>query len=447
MRVLECVLCLLVAAPFARGNESPELDPSLPSYRPVAGVIGVLRSHSTATIDDLMRLWGAGFERTYPDVRVELDDAPLDGAAGGACTFGPRVDIMGEPAATRFKARFGYAAMEIPVCLYVLGVFVNKDHPHERMTIEEVEASFSCLFRDLAWGDLGLEGVWSQRTIKPYAPSDHATSLLRHLPSGPGVFLYKDSVTQCSSDAAVVTSVADDALGLGLASIGRRTERVRVLPIAPKGSPDFVPATAENARDGSYPLTGTFYLILNHDPKGEFAPDPLRREFLRYILSKEGQQAVIKAGLVALSAEQAGQALARFGLRPTGEGSWEQMMPRLRERELPGAAMTRIEQLVRMLGDQPTREQLVALANMLGRTKLKSTVVFATDEVGATVRYRFLSQAAATPVREPASRVEADVPIGLYYVWTERDGKPTSPTDAWFPVVREQERIKVYEAR
>lgn len=445
MRVLERVLCLFVAAPFARGQDA-ELDPSLPPYRPVAGVTGVIRSHGTAAIGDLMRLWGAGFQRTYAGVRVELDDAAFEDVAGGACTFGPRVDIMGEPAARRFKARFGYAAMEIPVCLYVLGVFVNKDHPYERLPIEDVERVFSCLFRDLAWGDLGLGGAWSQRPVNPYAPCHHARRLLRPLDSV-AVFLFKDSVKECSDDAAVVAAVAADPQGMGLAAIGCQTEKVRALAIAPKGSAEFVPATADNARNGSYPLADAFYLTLNHDPQRGFELDPVRREFVRYILSKEGQEAAVKAGYVALSAEQAEQALAQFGLRPTGEGSWVQMMSRLRERRLPRRQMTRIEYEAKRVGDQPAQEQLVGLSNMLARTKLTSSVVFAADEEGATVRLRLMGQPTAFSADDLTNGAKATVPIGLYYAWTERDGKATSPTDAWFQIVREQERIKICEPR
>jgi phosphate transport system substrate-binding protein len=393
-----------------------------------------------------MAMWGADFERIYPGVRVELDDATFEDVGGGACTFGPRVGVMWEHTAKMFERRFGYAATELPVCLYVPMVVVHRDNPHDGgLPIETVDTIFSFDFRDLTWGDLGGVGEWSERPISVYAPRHYAGRLLGQLRPGPtGLFLFKDSVKECPDDAAVVAAVAEDTRRIGLASIGRRTENVRALAIAPKGKTVPVAATAENARNGSYPLTGTFYLALNHDSKGGFELDPLRREFLRYILSREGQAAAVKAGHVAMSAEQAERALALLGLGPTGEGSWDEMLSRLRARGLPRARRERIENLALRIGDRPTDEQLGGLAYALAGTGLTSSVAVATDEAGAVVRCRLFGQPRAVLALDPAGK--QTVPIGLYNIWTERDGRETSPSDGWFLVVREHERIKIYEA-
>jgi hypothetical protein len=348
----------------------------------------------------------------------------------------------------RFKTRYGYAALDVPVCLYAPAVLVHKDSPYEGgLPVERMEAIFSSGFRDLTWGDLGCVGEWTERRISVHASGHHAKWLRGVLGPRFGLFWFKDGVQKCADDGAVVAAIAEGADRIGLASIGRCSGNVRALAIAPKGSDVAVEPTAENARNGTYPLTGVFHLTLNHDPEGGFELDPLRREFLRYVLSREGQEAVVKAGYVSLSEKQAWRILTRIGLRLTGDGPWDEILSRLRARGLPDADILRIEQMVRTLGEEPTQEQLLRLANTLGRTGLKSAAVFAAAQEGATVRYRFLSQVDATPMGEPTRRVEATLPIGLYHVWTERDGKPTSPTDAWFPVLREQERIKVYETR
>ncbi len=333
--------------------------------------------------------------------------------------------------------------MEVPVCLYVVAVFVHRDNPCEMgLPVEKVETIFSGRFRDMTWGDIGCGGEWSERPVRVCAPRRHAQSLLLDLFEG---CWFKDSVKRYPDDAGVVAAVADDIGGLGLARIGRGMDRVRALAIASKGKAEFVPATADNARNGSYPLADAFYLRLDHDPRGGFELEPVRREFLRYILSKEGQLAVVKVGHVALSAEKAEDALARSGLRPTGEGSWVQMMSRLRERRSPDLQVTQIGYEAKRVGDQPSHEQLVGLSNMLARTKLTSSVTFVTDEKGATVKVRLMGQATAFSTDDPTNGAKATVPIGLYYVWTERDGKATSPTDAWFQIVREQEGIKICE--
>lgn len=209
------------------------MDPSLPSYRPVGGVVGVIGGHGTAHISELMNAWRADFERIYPGVRVELDDAPFEHATG-ACTFGPSVGLMREVTTERFKERFGYAAMEIPVCFYALGVFVHKDNPYEGgLPIEKVASIFSSDFRDLTWDDLGCGGEWFGRPISLYAPRHSATRVL----SRDGLWFFRDSVKECHDDAAVVTAVAADVRAIGLASIGRRTEKVRPLAIRPWSRP------------------------------------------------------------------------------------------------------------------------------------------------------------------------------------------------------------------
>jgi len=440
------VLCIALLASSARAQDM-EVDPSLPSYRPVAGVSGVLGGHSCATRIDLMKVWRAGFQRIYPGAHVELDDDAFEDVGDGAATFGPWVGLMGKHTVGRFKKRFGHAPLRIPVCFFVLAVYVHKDNPlRGGLRVEDVKTIFSPAFRDVTWGDLGCGGKWLNRPIRLYAPRTLTTYFFLTRRCGID-FGYKDSVKRCSNDAAVVASVADDTRGMGLALIGRRTDKVRALTIAPIGSDEFVPTTADNACNGSYPLTDTLYLWLNHDPQGGFELDPLRREFVRYILSKEGQQAAIGAGHVPLSAELAERALAQAWLTPTGKGSWDRMLSRLRARRLPSKLQKVIEGLTRRAGDRPTLEQLATLAKSLANTGLTSSVNFETDQEGATVKYRLIGDSQATTTNRPTKHAKATVPIGLYHVWTERDGKATSPKDAWFQIIREHERIKICEIR
>ena len=446
------LLCITLLV-SSTGAQDVEVDPSLPSYRAVAGVVGVIRGHGSGVIRGqrssgmgvLMTVWSEGFQRIYPSARVELDDAPVDGAGGGAATFGPSLGIMREPTIRRFKRRFGYAATQLPVGFYVLAVYVHKDNPYrEGLGMEEVNKIFSVQFWDMTWGDLGCRGVWFNRSIRLYAlPRYPASALLkRHYGL---VFGFKDSVKRY---AAVVNSVARDTRGMGLAWLGvAGKDKVRALAIAPVGSSKFVHATSDNVCNGSYPLTGKFYLKLNHDLQAGFELDRLRREFLRYILSREGQQTVIKVGYGPLSAELAKEALGQVGLTPSGEGSWDRMIRRLRARRLSREHVDRIERMARWVGDQPTHERLVALAYVLALTKLTSSVTFATDEEGATIKYRHISRPGDVQTYDPTHKAKATIPVGLYYVWTEREGKATSPTDAWFQIIRENERLKIYESR
>jgi phosphate transport system substrate-binding protein len=436
-------LCILIVALFASPTRAQEvkIDRSLPRYRPIAaGVAGVIRGHSSAGMNKLMTIWGRGFRSIYPKARVVLDDKGWVDVRGGAATFGPWLRHIGERETKRLEKHFGYVPMRIDVCFYVLAAYVHKDNPYRGgLSMDGIESIFSARFKDATWGDLGLGGEWSERPIMLYARDSHRF-FLRYRCSLD--FSFKNSVRWRADDAAVASSLAQDVRGLGLAVIGCQAESVRTLPIAGKGSSEFIAPTADNARKGAYPLSAPFYLLLNHDPHSpDLELDPLRREFLRYCLSREGQQAVIKAGYVPLSAALAKTALEKAGLSPSGQGSWDAALTRLRARRVPRKQMSAIASRARKIGDRPTGKELAGFSTLLARTGLTSSVKFETEKKGAKIRIRLMGFPEATV--EPNEPVTLS--IGLYHVWTERDGKATSPKGAWFQVVREHERIRIYE--
>ncbi len=444
MRLLRGVLFTTILGVTTTAQDS-DVHTAPPSYKAVAGVVGVVGCHSSAMMGELMTIWRREFERHYPAAHVDVDDASFQDVGAGAATFGPWRGRAGEPRMGSFKERFGYALVEIPVCLGVLAAYVREDNPYKGgLRLDQLASLCSSLSQDMTWGDLGCGGEWAKAPICLFVSSRNAKYFLW---DKLGFFGFKESATWCNDDEAVLASVKKDPRGLGIALLGPNTRNVRPLTIAPGRSSDFVEANADNARSGSYPLTDTFCLTLNFDPHAGFELDALRRELLRYMLSKEGQQAVVRAGYVALSADQAEQALARLRVTPTGEASWDPMLSNLRVRRLPAQSLRRVEHLVRLAGDRPNYDQLVQLASTLAGTELASSITIATDEAGATVCFRFLGRPKAGVTGVPINRVEATVSIGIYNIWTERDGQATSPPDAWFPIVRKHERIKIYETR
>ncbi len=114
--------------------------------------------------------------------------------------------------------------------------------------------------------------------------------------------------------ASVVAGVAGDKSGIGYSGIGYKTADVAVVPLAEAPGEDFVPAEAEYAYSGDYPLARFLYLYVNYRPGSEL--DPLRREFLKYVFSKQGQQDVLKDGYLPVSARVAAEDLAKVGIKP-----------------------------------------------------------------------------------------------------------------------------------
>ncbi|MBI1864320.1 MAG: phosphate-binding protein, partial [Nitrospirae bacterium] len=112
---------------------------------------------------------------------------------------------------------------------------------------------------------------------------------------------YKDAVKEQPGSASVVQGVTVDRYAFGYSGIGYATPGVRAVPLAEKEGGKCVEANAENAYAGTYPLSRFLYVYVNKAPgKGL---DPLTREFARLILSKEGQEVVVKDGYFPITSK------------------------------------------------------------------------------------------------------------------------------------------------
>jgi phosphate transport system substrate-binding protein len=206
----------------------------------------------------------------------------------------------------KFEKRHGYKPTEVRTSLDMLAVYVHKDNPIACLTLGQVDAIFSRTRRGGAakelrtWGDLGLTGEWASKPISLYG---------RNSASGTYGFFkehalfkgdFKDSVKEQPGSSSVVQGVASDRYAIGYSGIGYKTADVKAVPLAT--SPGAcVDASPENAYSGEYPLARFLLLYVNKKP-GERL-DPLRAEFLRYILSRQGQEAVVKDGYYPLPAK------------------------------------------------------------------------------------------------------------------------------------------------
>ena len=158
------------------------------------------------------------------------------------------------------------------------------------------------------WGQLGLPGAWATRGIQLYG---------RNSVSGTyGYFKqhalckgdFKNTVNEQPGSASVVQSVSASLNGIGYSGIGYTTSSVRAVPLARGQDSPFVDATPENAVNGSYPLARFLYVYVNKRPGAEL--DPVTRQFLTMVLSRRGQEVVIKDGYIPLPAAVAARELA-----------------------------------------------------------------------------------------------------------------------------------------
>jgi phosphate transport system substrate-binding protein len=298
-----------------------KVDTALASYEPVAGISGNLKSVGSDTMNNEMTLWAEGFRKHYPNVKIEIEGKGSATAPAalieGSAHFGPMSRPMKNNEIDDFEKRFGYKPTAFATSIDMLAVYVHKDNPLQSLTLQQVDAIFSKTRKggaekDIAtWGDLGLTGEWANKPISLYG---------RNSASGTyGYFKehalfkgdYKDSVKEQPGSSAVVQGVATDKFGIGYSGIGYKTADVRAVPLAANAKAKVVEATPENAYSGEYTLARFLLLYVNHKPGTEM--DPLRREFLRYIVSKQGQLDVVKDGYYPLTAKLAAAQLAKIG--------------------------------------------------------------------------------------------------------------------------------------
>jgi len=318
------LLAVLLALVGIVSAEAVGVDPNLPSYsRTSDAITGNIKSVGSDTMNNLMTLWAEGFKTLYPNVNVEIEGKGSSTAPpaliAGTSTFGPMSRAMKSAEVDEFEKTFGYKPTQLPTSIDMLAVYVHKDNPIRGLTMQQIDAIFSKtrkggMSEDITtWGQLGLEGEWANRPITLYG---------RNSASGTYGFFkehalfkgdYKDSVKEQPGSSAVVQAVASDIGGIGYSGIGYKTADVRAVPLAEEAGADMIPATPEFAYSGKYPMARFLYLSVNYKPGSQL--DPLRREFIKYVFTTEGQQVVVKDGYFPVSAKIADRALALVGIQ------------------------------------------------------------------------------------------------------------------------------------
>jgi len=293
------------------------VDAGIPDYQKASGIAGNLSSVGSDTLANLMTLWAEEFNREYPNVNIQIQAAGSSTAppalTEGTSNLGPMSREMKDDELEAFEDKYGYKPTAVPVAIDALAVMVNKDNPIKGLTIPQVDAIFSstrkCGYeKDIeTWGDAGV-AAWGAKSIQLYG---------RNSVSGTyGYFKehalckgdFKSNVNEQPGSASVVQSVTSSTNGIGYSGMGYSTSGIRMVPLAKKAGEPFVDATPENAVKGAYPLTRYLYVYVNKKPNQPLAP--LENEFMKMVLSKTGQQVVIKDGYIPLPAKVVEKVLA-----------------------------------------------------------------------------------------------------------------------------------------
>src|SRR4029453_5431660 len=161
-------------------------------------------------------------------------------------------------------------------------------------------------------GSRGLRGAGGDRPISVYG---------RNSASGTYGFFkehvlqngdYKDEVKEQPGSASVVQGVTEDRFGVGYSGIGYKTSGVKALQLAEKDQ--FFDGAYANVTSGKYPLSRFLLIYVNKAPGKPL--DPLVKEYVKLILSKEGQEVVVKDGYLPLPANLVAEELKKLEKAP-----------------------------------------------------------------------------------------------------------------------------------
>jgi phosphate transport system substrate-binding protein len=308
MRLLP-FLCLL-----ARLGSAQEM----PAYQPRPVPPGVIRVLGNSHMDKLVETWEEGFRAHQPGVRFENTYLGTANAVAGLYLKTADLALMGrevmpmEDIAYRrvfpnspLQLAVATASFDVPLETFAFAIFVNRRNPISQLTLSQADAIFGVDRKRGApaaiatWRDLGLTGKWEMQSIHLHG-YEIGSGLdyffeQRVLGGGhkwnPGFHEYANAYGEgrkllANAGDLIVKAIAGDEAAIGFCGFGHATDQVKALALSEDGG-RYVPLTRENVLNRSYPLTRTVYIDVNSAPA-----NPQVREFLRYVLSAEGQKGV-----------------------------------------------------------------------------------------------------------------------------------------------------------
>lgn len=292
----------------------PTLDVTLPLFKPLhpAQLSGSISMASSDTLPGLVHAWIRAFHKIYPHVLVAFGP-PYEGSHGAMELEKGAIDMAFvsrelKPAdLVAFRASHGYLPLSVPVSggsyrqfgfLDAVGFFVNQHNPLDHLTLAQLDAVLSrSLLRGnpkaTTWGDLGVTGAWASRPIHVYAikPWNGFEEFVRQrvLDAGARRGHWRTDLHFDPTVFPIARRVAADPDGIGYAGLAFVDAPVKMLSIGSAG--DAVAPTYANVASARYPLSRLVYVNVNQKP-GTFV-SPAMQEFLRFVLSRQGQQIVL----------------------------------------------------------------------------------------------------------------------------------------------------------
>ena len=333
----------------------------LPTYQPEQKVSGTIRSFGFS-LGGMMPIWEEGFRKYHPEIRFDdkfpSGDVAIAGLVSGVSDLGPQGRELVLTENLAFYETYGYYPTDITVMTGAydvdgmacgLVVYVNKDNPISKLTMKQLDGIFGServaglrgfkwtleagrTAKDdvRTWGQLGLTGEWADKPIHTYGHGPGGTANFFELKvlngsdkwnpnyqgyveTGGKMIADNDQAQLGGLQHMLADELARDKYGIAWTVIpqARKVPDLKPLALAARDGGPYIEPSRESFQNRTYPLTRSIYIYLNRKP-GQ--PLDLRvKEFLRYVLSREGQEAVERAGkYLPLTAEVAREQLKKL---------------------------------------------------------------------------------------------------------------------------------------
>ena len=307
IKALVFSFCTLGLSAFS-GAWPLKVDATIPLYERAEGVTGSLTSVGSNTINGLMLLWTKEFRSIYPNILAECEGkgsgtAPL-ALTRSQAQLAPMSRIMTTQELQAFKQVRGYLPTRITVAMDALAVYVNRENPLDSLTLPQVDAIFSDTrlggYRNnlMTWRQVDRHNPYGAYPIAAYGrnAASGSYSYFKQFALFDGDF--KSMVKEQPGSASVIMAVTEDIAGIGYSDMGHVSSGVKTVKLAGKKGVDPVDISSETVLDGSYPLGRRLYIYIDKPP-GKSMPKAVE-EFLRFVLSREGQWTVAKNGYIPL---------------------------------------------------------------------------------------------------------------------------------------------------
>jgi phosphate transport system substrate-binding protein len=307
---------------------------ALPDYKPQQRVAGTIRTAGNEQMAGLLKRWQRAFVKFHPDVRFA--DA-LKGTGSGIYGLEMRtadIALMGR-AMNPFERYGTYErSWTYPVEIEVatgsattphkspaFAIFVHRDNPLAKLTLKQLDGIFGAErgggWKALSWdesaartsagnlrtwGQLGLTGTWASKPIHVYGPPQQGAGAVTFFQARvlDGGAMWNEDLREYVDRERMMADLARDPNGIAYAALSYRNDQVKPIAIAASAGGPFVSLTKASVADRSYALARPVYIVYTIDnERSDIADprvDPTLREFLRFVLSRQGQQAVVAEG-------------------------------------------------------------------------------------------------------------------------------------------------------